>query len=85
MTPVKLEPAAPRSRVKHSTTEPLRSLALHVQNVNKAKTGVVMVLITCVKRVSLNVTAQLPGRSNGLCVHLKHHLRSDVVYAISNR
>ena len=25
MTPVKLEPAAPRSRVKHSTTEPLRS------------------------------------------------------------
>ena len=27
MTPVRLEPAAPRSRVKHSTTEPLRSLA----------------------------------------------------------
>ena len=26
MTPVRLEPAAPRSRVKHSTTEPLRSL-----------------------------------------------------------
>ena len=25
MTPVKLEPAAPRSRVKHSTTEPLGS------------------------------------------------------------
>ena len=25
MTPVRLEPAAPRSRVKHSTTEPLRS------------------------------------------------------------
>ena len=25
MMPVKLEPAAPRSRVKHSTTEPLRS------------------------------------------------------------
>ena len=24
MTPVRLEPAAPRSRVKHSTTEPLR-------------------------------------------------------------
>ena len=26
MTPVRLEPAVPRSRVKHSTTEPLRSL-----------------------------------------------------------
>ena len=26
MTHVRLEPAAPRSRVKHSTTEPLRSL-----------------------------------------------------------
>ena len=25
MTPVRLEPAAPWSRVKHSTTEPLRS------------------------------------------------------------
>ena len=30
MTPVRLEPAAPRSRVKHSTTEPLRSY-VHVQ------------------------------------------------------
>ena len=27
MTPVRLEPAALRSRVKHSTTEPLRSQA----------------------------------------------------------
>ena len=26
MTPVRLDPAAPRSRVKHSTTEPLHSL-----------------------------------------------------------
>ena len=26
MTPVRFEPAAPRSRVKHSTTKPLRSL-----------------------------------------------------------
>ena len=26
MTPVRLEPAAPRPRAKHSTTEPLRSL-----------------------------------------------------------
>ena len=28
--PVKLKPATPRSRVKHSTTEPLRSLGLHM-------------------------------------------------------
>ena len=27
MMPVRLEPATPRSRVKHSTTEPLRSLS----------------------------------------------------------
>ena len=30
MTLVRLEPAAPRSRIKHSTTEPLRSLWLYV-------------------------------------------------------
>ena len=30
MTPVRLEPATLRSRVKHSTTEPLRSLRTHV-------------------------------------------------------
>ena len=28
MTPVRLKPAAPRSRFKHSTTEPLRSQSL---------------------------------------------------------
>ena len=27
VTPVRLEPVAPRSRVKHSTTEPLRSVS----------------------------------------------------------
>ena len=30
MTPVRLEPAALRSRVKHSTTEPLHSLLNHL-------------------------------------------------------
>ena len=30
MTPVRLEPAALRSRVKHSTTEPLRFLLLYL-------------------------------------------------------
>ena len=42
MTPVRLEPVAPRSRVKRSTTEPLRSL-IHV---------VVVALISCHKNVA---------------------------------
>ena len=29
VTPVRLKPATPRSRVKHSTTEPLRSLSVY--------------------------------------------------------
>ena len=33
MTPVRLEPAASRSRVKHSTTEPLRSYISLIKNV----------------------------------------------------
>ena len=33
MTPVRLEPAALRSRVKHSTTEPLRSLCVGMLSV----------------------------------------------------
>ena len=35
MKPVRLEPAAPRSRVKHSTTEQLRSLNKLCQEVFK--------------------------------------------------
>ena len=34
MTPVRIKPAAPRSRVKHSTTEPLHSLH-HIKEVQK--------------------------------------------------
>ena len=30
--PVRLQPAAPLSQVKHSTTEPLRSLTVHGTN-----------------------------------------------------
>ena len=37
MTPVRLEPAALRSRVKHSTTEPLRSLKKKIDEIYKAK------------------------------------------------
>ena len=42
MMPVRLEPVAPRSQVKRSTTEPLRSL-IHV---------VVVALISCHKNVA---------------------------------
>ena len=35
MTPVRLKPRAPRSRVKHSTTEPLRSLELVCKLINR--------------------------------------------------
>ena len=40
VTPVWLEPAAPRSRVKHSTTEPLRSLTLGNIGVNSWTTSI---------------------------------------------
>ena len=36
MTPVRLEPAAPRSGVKHSTTEPLRSLDFVFYDIHSA-------------------------------------------------
>ena len=39
MTPVRLEPAAPRSRVKHSTTEPLRSICLGVMSRHVIRVG----------------------------------------------
>ena len=42
MTPVRLEPAAPRSRVKHSTTKPLRSLTEVSEEVS-----VIMIVRTC--------------------------------------
>ena len=39
MTLVRLEPAAPRSRVKHSTTEPLRSQTKFI-NLSSRSTGI---------------------------------------------
>ena len=44
MTPVRLEPAAPRSRVKHSTTEPLRSLSFIYRKVNDRKRSMSMII-----------------------------------------
>ena len=46
MTPVRLEPAAPRSRVKHTTTEPLSSLSMKG---NRARTK-------CLQRLSVEKT-----------------------------
>ena len=44
MTPVRLKPAAPRSRVKHSTTEPLHSL--HYIDPSDQVTKVMMCIYT---------------------------------------
>ena len=48
MTPMRLEPAASRSRVKHSTTEPLRSLV----------EVVVVVVVEAVEVVVANVVGE---------------------------
>ena len=40
VTPVRLEPAAPRSRVKHSTTEPLRSPVVSVKSLYEYRTKI---------------------------------------------
>ena len=47
MTRVRLEPAALRSQVKHSTTEPLRSLHEHVE-MNKLLCSLVCTWITII-------------------------------------
>ena len=49
MTPVRLEPAALRSRVKHSTSEPLRS-----PNIHTAGEGANSTVIQCAHEQSLN-------------------------------
>ena len=48
MTLVRLEPAALRSRVKHSTTEPLRSLYMYVEVIHELQIIVVVVVVVCV-------------------------------------
>ena len=44
MMPVRLEPAAPRSRVKHSTTEPLCSLN-HQTETAKSKLEMLVMML----------------------------------------
>ena len=48
MTLVRLEPAALRSRVKHSTTEPLRSLYMYVEVIHELQIIVVVVVVVVV-------------------------------------
>ena len=63
MTPVRLEPAALRSRVKHSTTEPLRSLSTFVIHllesiVSKVNTSKISIfyLVSVAEQVVLSMT-----------------------------
>ena len=55
VTPVRLEPAAPRSRVKDSTTEPLRSLVVVVTMVVVSMMEVTMVVVVSMVMVTMVV------------------------------
>ena len=67
MTPVRLEPAALRSRVKHSTTEPLRSLFGFNEPVYET---LKLVLIVHALSCSLKMYAQLSSGDRDLIVGL---------------
>ena len=54
VTPVRLEPAAPWSRVKHSTTESLRFLLVYCKNMLKLM-GKKTKAISCSILVNLNL------------------------------
>ena len=56
MTPVRLEPAALRSRVKHSTTEPPRS---HIRLLYGSKYG--LILPSTIKHDFYSITGHLKG------------------------
>ena len=67
MTPVRLESAVPRSRIKHSTTEPLRSFRFFILPINvKMPTSVGILTLTsrintiseCFKHEKKNVNIQ---------------------------
>ena len=63
MTPVRLEPAALRSQVKHSTTEPLRSLFLDLEKAFDLmlRSGVIIKLAEYgIKRTYLEINKGLP-------------------------
>ena len=54
VTPVRLEPAALRSRVKHSTTEPLRSLSWHMPQQNSISSAAAILRHSSLKMFSYN-------------------------------
>ena len=56
VTPVRLEPAALRSRVKHSTTEPLRCVNLHMLHIAAILTA--KRTITCIFNSLKKLSAQ---------------------------
>ena len=68
VTPVRLEPAAPRPRVKHSSTEPLRSL----MPINKTNESVILTSIT---QRSLGKYTVSPGHS--LLTHSRNAVDRD--------
>ena len=68
MTPVKLEPADPRSRVKHSSTDPLCSL----MPINKSNESVILSSIT---QRSLGKYTVSPGHT--LLTHRRNAVDGD--------
>ena len=72
MTPVRLEPTAPRSRVKHSTTEPLHSL----QFPNDIAFLSLRVLFVLANRVDPAEMPQYVGFHQGLHCLPKYSFRS---------
>ena len=58
MRPVRLEPAAPRSRVKQSTTEPLRSMVISCQSLKCILYSCLMLQL-CLKMFYVTVVLQL--------------------------
>ena len=76
MTPVRLEPAASQSRVKHSTTEPLRSHYWEIP-------GRVAQLVTCLATDACltadpGVVSSIPARSHTF-VEIDHEIISTVI------
>ena len=85
MTPVRLEPAALRSRVKHSTTEPLRSRLRNVficlSHIRKTGTRSAVGYVSgnrCSLTADPGVASLIPVRSN-IFVEIDHEIISTVI------
>ena len=66
VTPVRLAPAAPRSRVKHSTTEPLRSLVL-INSTGHDEMSNDVVLMTHVVLIHLYANSKIEINAFNIC------------------